>query len=57
MPSEFKKIEMFLTLDLACLTSFRYEEDGVSIDKTVVWFWVVTINPGSISGISDTSGV
>jgi len=57
MPSELKKIKIFLTFDLACLTSFGHGEDGVSIGKTVVWFWVVTIKPGFISGISDTSGV
>jgi len=56
-PSELEKIEMFLTFDLACLTSFGHGEDGVSIDETVFWFWVVTINPGFSSGISDTSGV
>jgi hypothetical protein len=38
MSSELKKIEMFLMFDLACLTSFGYAEDGVSIDKTVVLF-------------------
>jgi hypothetical protein len=57
MASELKNIEMFFMLDLACLTSFGHGEDGVSIDKAVVWFWIVTINPGSISGISDISGV